>query len=122
MTEGRNRQWLLQSRPTAALTGSEFRLSEGPIPQPADGQVLVRNLWLSFDPTQRGWMSRDTYIPMVPLGEVMRAAGVGQVIEVAPSRFQAGGPRAWGIRMAGLRRDRWPRLHGAAQAAARRAA
>lgn len=81
MTEGRNRQWLLQSRPTAGLTGSEFRLSEGPVPQPADGQVLVRNLWLSFDPTQRGWMARDTYIPMVPLGEVMRAAGVGQVIE-----------------------------------------
>jgi NADPH-dependent curcumin reductase len=81
MTEGRNRQWLLQSRPTASLTGGEFRLSEGPIPQPADGQVLVRNLWLSFDPTQRGWMARDTYIPMVPLGEVMRAAGVGQVIE-----------------------------------------
>jgi NADPH-dependent curcumin reductase CurA len=44
MTEDRNRQWLLQSRPTAALTGSEFRLSEGPIPQPADGQVLARNL------------------------------------------------------------------------------
>ncbi len=81
MTEDKNRQWLLQSRPAAALTGNEFRLSEGPIPQPSDGQVLVRNLWLSFDPTQRGWMSRDTYIPMVPLGDVMRAAGVGQVME-----------------------------------------
>jgi NADPH-dependent curcumin reductase CurA len=81
MTEGSNRQWVLNARPTAALTGNEFRWNEAPIPRPADGQVLVRNLWLSFDPTQRGWMARDTYIPMVPLGEVMRAAGVGQVIE-----------------------------------------
>jgi NADPH-dependent curcumin reductase len=68
-------------RPTAALTGSE---SEGPIPQPADGQVLVRNLWLSSTTTQRGWMACDTYVPMGPLGEVMRAAGVGQVIESHP--------------------------------------
>jgi NADPH-dependent curcumin reductase len=90
MTEGRNRQWLLQSRPTAAVTGSEFRLSEGLIPRPADGQVLVRNLWLSFDPTQRGWMARDTYIPMIPLGEVMRAAGVGQVIESCHPGFKPG--------------------------------
>ena len=78
MTEDKNRQWRLQSRPAAALTGSEFRLSEGPIPQPSDGQVLVRNLWLSFDPTPRGWMLRDTYIPMVPLGEVCAPRGSGK--------------------------------------------
>jgi NADPH-dependent curcumin reductase CurA len=78
MTEDKNRQWRLQSRPAAALTGSEFRLSEGPIPQPSDGQVLVRNLWLSFDPTPRGWMLRDTYISMVPLGEVCAPRGSGK--------------------------------------------
>ncbi|WP_082646130.1 hypothetical protein [Bradyrhizobium valentinum] len=48
---------------------------------PDQGQLLVRNLWLSFDPTQSGWIRRDTYIPMIPLGDVMRAASVGQVIQ-----------------------------------------
>ena len=90
MTEGVNRQWLLTARPAGALTGSEFGWNEAEIPQPADGQVLVRNLWLSFDPTQRGWMARDTYIPMIPLGEPMRAAGVGQVIESRLADFKRG--------------------------------
>jgi NADPH-dependent curcumin reductase len=90
MTEGKNRQWVLQGRPTGTLTGSEFRWNEAPIPRPADGEVLVRNLWLSFDPTQRGWMARDSYIPMVPLGDVMRAAAVGQVIESQHSDFKPG--------------------------------
>jgi NADPH-dependent curcumin reductase CurA len=90
MTEGKNRQWVVQARPTGTLTGSEFRWNEAPIPRPADGEVLVRNLWLSFDPTQRGWMARDSYIPMVPLGDVMRAAAVGQVIESQHSDFKPG--------------------------------
>ena len=90
MPEDRNRQWLLEARPTGALTGAEFRWNEAAIPRPADGQILVRNLWLSFDPTQRGWMARDTYIPAVPLGDVMRAAAVGQVIESRHPDFKAG--------------------------------
>jgi NADPH-dependent curcumin reductase CurA len=90
MTDGTNRQWILNARPSGKLTGSEFRWNEAPIPQAADGQVLVRNLWLSFDPTQRGWMSRDSYVPMIPLGEVMRAFAVGQVIESRNSDFKPG--------------------------------
>jgi NADPH-dependent curcumin reductase CurA len=76
-----NRQWLLASRPEDAISDGNFRWQETPIPEPRHGQVLVRNLWLSFDPTQRGWMTRDTYVPMIPLGDVMRAASVGQVVE-----------------------------------------
>ena len=90
MTESKNRQWLLNSRPDGGLTGNEFRWHEAPVPQPADGQVLIRNLWLSFDPTQRGWMARDTYLPMVPLGDVMRAAAVGQVLESRHPGFAPG--------------------------------
>jgi len=44
-----------------------------------EGQVLVRNLYLSMDPTQRGWMARDTYLPAIAIGEVIRSFGVGQV-------------------------------------------
>ena len=90
MTESKNRQWILNSRPDGGLTGNEFRWHEAPVPQPADGQVLIRNLWLSFDPTQRGWMARDTYLPMVPLGDVMRAAAVGQVLESRHPGFAPG--------------------------------
>ena len=90
MSDSKNRQWILAARPTGNLTGNEFRWNEAPIPQPADGQVLVRNLWLSFDPTQRGWMARDSYLPMIPLGEVMRAFGVGQVIESRLPGFKKG--------------------------------
>lgn len=90
MSDGKNRQWILNARPTGALTGTEFRWNEAPIPQPADGQVLVRNLWLSFDPTQRNWMVLDSYVPKIPLGEVMRAFGVGQVIQSRHPDFKPG--------------------------------
>ncbi|WP_371419472.1 hypothetical protein [Bradyrhizobium sp. CCBAU 051011] len=53
---------------------------------------MVRNLWISFDPTQSGWMRRDTYIPMIPLGDVMRAASVGQVIQSRHPGYKPGEP------------------------------
>jgi NADPH-dependent curcumin reductase len=43
--------------------------------------VLVRNLWLSVDPTQRGWIAGDTYLPAVKIGEVVRSFAVGEVVE-----------------------------------------
>src|SRR4029077_14090242 len=90
MSDSKNRQWILAACPTGNLTGNEFQWNEAPIPQPADGQVLGRTLVLSFDPTQRGWRARDSYLPMIPLGEVMRAFGVGQVIETRLPEFKKG--------------------------------
>jgi NADPH-dependent curcumin reductase CurA len=81
MTEGKNRQWILNARPAGKLTGEEFRWNETSIPHPSDGQVLVRNLRLSVDPAQRTWMIRDSYKPKVPLGEVMQSFAFGQVLE-----------------------------------------
>ena len=60
MTESKNRRWILNSRPAGKLTGEEFRRNEAPIPEPSDGQMLIRTLWLSVDPAQRIWMSRDS--------------------------------------------------------------
>jgi NADPH-dependent curcumin reductase CurA len=85
-----NRQWLLVSRPDGMVREDNFELIEGPIPTPREGEVLVRNLWLSFDPTQRGWMSVDTYVPKIPLRDVMRAASVGQVVESRRADYRAG--------------------------------
>ena len=90
MTTNVNRQWLLVKRPEGSIQADVFQLVEKPIPAPEQGQVLVRNLWLSFDPTQSGWMRRDTYIPIIPLGDVMRAASVGQVIESRHPDYKPG--------------------------------
>ena len=76
-----NRQWLLAARLEGLVGEEHFQWVEGPVPEVSeDGQVLVRTLYLSCDPTQRGWMARDTYMPAVPLGEVMRSFGVGRVV------------------------------------------
>jgi NADPH-dependent curcumin reductase CurA len=90
MTEGKNRQWILNARPAGKLTGDEFRWNEAPIREPSDGQVLLRTLWLSVDPAQRIWMSRDSYKPAVPLGDVMQSFAVGQVIESRHPDFKPG--------------------------------
>jgi NADPH-dependent curcumin reductase CurA len=86
-----NRQWLLAKRPVGLVGKENFEYSENPIPAPGDGEVLVRNLWLSFDPTQRGWMEdRESYLPPVNLGEPMRAGSVGQVVESRHPDFNQG--------------------------------
>ena len=75
-----NRQWLLAKRPDGLVTQDNFEYSETPIPEAGEGEVLVRNLYLSFDPTQRGWMvDRESYLPPVAIGAPMRAGSVGQV-------------------------------------------
>ncbi len=81
MAELKNRQWLLAARPDGLIKESDFRWNEAAVPPLQDGQVLIRNLAFSFDPTQRGWMSMDTYIKAIPLGNVMLAGTVGQVVE-----------------------------------------
>jgi len=76
-----NRQWLLASRPEGMVSENNFEYAETPIPEIGDGEVLVRNLYLSFDPTQRGWMTdRESYLPPVEIGAPMRAGSVGQVM------------------------------------------
>lgn len=75
-----NRQWLLASRPDGMVSEANFEYVETPIPEIEEGQVLVRNLYLSFDPTQRGWMTdRESYLPPVEIGAPMRAGSVGQI-------------------------------------------
>jgi len=86
-----NRQWLLAQRPTGLVDDTCFRLAEQPVPGTVeDGQLLVRNLVLSLDPTQRGWMSRDTYLPAVKIGEVMRSGAAGRVVQSRHPGYAAG--------------------------------
>ena len=90
MAELKNRQWLLAARPHGMIKESDFRWNETAVPALKDGQVLVRNLAFSFDPTQRGWMSMDTYIPALPLGQTMKAGTVGQVLDSKRPGFAKG--------------------------------
>lgn len=86
-----NRRLVLAARPHGMVKDSDFRLEEAPIPVPAEGEVLIRNLYLSFDPTQRGWMEdRPSYLPPVKIGEPMRAGAVGQVVESRNPDFKPG--------------------------------
>lgn len=85
-----NRQWILKSRPKYNIDPSLFELKTVEVPALTEGHVLAETLYLSFDPAQRGYMAIDAYIPKVPLGEPMRAAGVAQVIESKHPKFQPG--------------------------------
>ena len=82
-----NRRWLLKSRPSGMVDPSHFDWSEDEVPQPADGEFLVRNLYLSLDPAMRTWMTAvRSYIPPVEIGEVMRGACVGEIDEKVATR------------------------------------
>jgi NADPH-dependent curcumin reductase CurA len=77
----RNRRIVLAERPTTMVDERTTRLEEEPVPSPGPGQALVQVTHLSIDPTIRGWMGRDTYLPAIRIGEVVRSAGIGQVVE-----------------------------------------
>jgi NADPH-dependent curcumin reductase CurA len=80
-----NRRIVLASRPSGAASAENFRLESVPIPEPGDGQVLIRHHYLSLDPYMRGRMSdRKSYAAPQPLDEVMIGGTVGEVLA---SRF-----------------------------------
>jgi NADPH-dependent curcumin reductase CurA len=80
--ERTNGQWRLAKRPVGMVKETDFELVEEPVPALAEGQLLIRNLFLAFEPAMRGWIEdKPSYIPPVAIGEVMRAATVGQVVE-----------------------------------------
>jgi len=91
MNTGKNRQFRLASRPVGDITASNFEYREEPIPQPSNGEVLVRTIFLSLDPTNRIWMSdRPQYMPPVEIGQVMRGVVIGVVEESKNPDFQTG--------------------------------
>jgi NADPH-dependent curcumin reductase len=77
-----NQRIVLASRPEGWVTPQNFRLEKAPLPRPADGEVLVKNLWLSLDPYMRGRISAaKSYVKGVDIGEVMVGQTVGEVME-----------------------------------------
>jgi len=75
------RRIVLARRPHGAPVPDDFRLEEGPVPEPREGEALVRTVWLSLDPYMRGRMSdAPSYAPSVDVGAVMTGEGVGEVV------------------------------------------
>lgn len=86
-----NRQFRLKTRPTGRVARDNFELVEESVSLLGDNQVLVRNVLLSLDPTNRIWMSDvDQYMPPVQIGEVMRGLGIGRVEESNNPNFKKG--------------------------------
>lgn len=86
-----NKAWTLASRPAGWVSEDNFKLVESPLPQPKDGEALVKNLWLSLDPYMRGRISEaKSYVKGVEVGDVMVGQTVGEVIDSRHPRFQPG--------------------------------
>jgi NADPH-dependent curcumin reductase CurA len=76
-----NRRVLLTRRPHGVPQSADFTLDMVAVPEPGPGQFLVRNIYLSVDPAQRGWASDEAnYATPVPLGTPMRALAIGVVV------------------------------------------
>ena len=85
------KRWVLQHRPVGDIKPGDLKLVEEPIRDLADGEVLVRTLYLSLDPTNRIWMSdQDQYMPPVQIGDTMRGGSLGIVERSRSDRFKQG--------------------------------
>ncbi|HUK05267.1 MAG TPA: NADP-dependent oxidoreductase [Burkholderiales bacterium] len=86
-----NRQVILKSRPAGIPGAENFEIVESGVPALAEGQVLVRNIYLTAEPAMRGWVSAvGNYSEPVPLGGVMRAPATGRVEESRHPDFRPG--------------------------------
>ncbi len=86
-----NRQVRLKTRPSGIPQAEHFEIVTVPVTDPAEGQVLVRNIYLSVEPAMRGWVSAvANYSQPVPLGAVMRAITVGRVETSRHPDFETG--------------------------------
>jgi NADPH-dependent curcumin reductase CurA len=86
-----NRQWRLAARPVGLVKESDFEWREERVPTPGEGELLVHNLYLSLDPTNRGWMNETaTYLRPVAIGEVMRGITLGVVEQSRHAQFPEG--------------------------------
>jgi len=91
MTARMNQQVILASRPQGWVTPENFKLVDSPIPAPKDGDILVRNLWLSLDPYMRGRISAEkSYAQGVEPGQLMVGGTVGEVLESRSEAFKPG--------------------------------
>ena len=77
-----NKQLLFVNRPSGFPQQDAWNLVETEVPELSEGEVLIRQHFVSLDPAMRGWMNANrSYVPPMELGEVMRAGTVGEVVK-----------------------------------------
>ncbi|MFJ3456498.1 NADP-dependent oxidoreductase [Scandinavium goeteborgense] len=87
----RHRRWVLASRPHGEPVQDNFRLEEGDIPTPGNGQLLLRTVYLSLDPYMRGRMSdAPSYSPPVEIGATMVGGTVSRVEQSNHAEYKTG--------------------------------
>ncbi|ORW89208.1 NADP-dependent oxidoreductase [Mycobacterium sp. IEC1808] len=86
-----NRQILLRRRPTGLVQPDDTELVTTPAPEPADGEALLRTTYVGLDAAVRTWLNdQPGYLPPVQLGDVIRAAGIGEVVATRCDAFEVG--------------------------------
>jgi NADPH-dependent curcumin reductase CurA len=86
-----NRQIVLRRRPTGLVQPGDTELVSTRAPEPADGEALVRATYVGIDAAVRTWLNdQPGYLPPVQLGEVIRAAGIGEVVETRCDAYAVG--------------------------------
>jgi len=90
MTAGPNRQILLAEKPTGKLGPEHFKLREAPVPEPADGEVLLRVRYISLDAANRAWMQGATYRSAVEANAVMAGGALAEVVSSRAIGFATG--------------------------------
>jgi len=86
-----NHVFRLATRPIGMPKRSDWTYSEERVPEPKEGELLIKALYISLAPAMRGWMNEGkSYVPPVGIGEVMRALALGRVIESRHPKFAAG--------------------------------
>lgn len=86
-----NRKLILKRRPQGLPVAEDFDLISEDLPKISDGEILVRNHYISLDPAQRGWMDDiPSYMPPINLGDSVRATTVGRVAESKNANFETG--------------------------------
>ncbi|MDR3506849.1 MAG: NADP-dependent oxidoreductase [Caulobacteraceae bacterium] len=86
-----NQRWVLRHRPHGEIKPGDLEFVSEPVRDLAEGEILIRNVYLSLDPTNRIWMSdQDQYMPPVEVGAAMRGGTVGVVEASRSARFQRG--------------------------------
>ena len=91
MSPTTNKQIRLAGRPTGWVTDDNFTMTEEALPNVGDGQLLIRNIFMSVDPYMRGRMNdAKSYVPPFQVGEVLQAGVIGQVVESRNEAYAEG--------------------------------
>ena len=91
MSNHTSKEIRLKARPVGMPKDSDFELATADVASPKDGEVLVRNIWMSVDPYMRGrMMDRESYVPPFQIGKPLEGGAIGQVVESKGDKLKVG--------------------------------